>query len=982
MGEKEGIISRRGLVKKHAALDYEVWKWKTRLEEQNGSQRVTKNEVQAYALESYKLAGIEKFKASDGWYRRWRQRWKSSDTNINNDKTPIEVDEENETASTSTGDKVAIQKFPKKRQCPETNKQKTFKLMKIEENNKNNRITEKLIKNPQYSFVLPDDTTSCQSEKEETQVADAKINNLISDESNPDTFILNMNFVKVQKPKISKELNCNPLSPNSSTFSNPNTVTSEQTLPTNSCEKDELSGAENCIGGPTTLDFDKVIVVSAGEQVRTNLNQDEHVYVNGVEKTVEVIENDEVENLWTFVNQYQVGTSLIDDNPGCSQADSGISVPSRETVETTSDLLILSSIFEHDEINFSENDHELFCDSCEDFHPRQKSPHVDCKKKKEMRNNFLLSCALEKKESVSVASLSCVNIKRGSFSTNSRINTGSSQLSNPSVVAPKGKRYLQQFKNQVVNYALKHSVKLAGEKFKVNRNTIAEWLAEHSRYSAEVKHVNQVVASDSEFLAWLEGSKFNLTNELVKQKALEYLHTVDHTNCRQSRWLWMYAHRLNGMESVGVKKRYIVYPEAFKRAVVFHAQTHSNMAAARVFGVARKRVIEWQQNLNVEMKSDVTKSSKSTNAYNVTDGTVDQQVYEWFCKQEITPTSREVRNKAVELYRVAGHQGIQCGANWYYRWRARHNLPASRDQFCASVTPLLIWTLSQLDNNKFVSQSALAAQAASLGLKKMSRGWTFRFCKKYSALLQALPAPETPLPVELEQLVSEYKQKLHDLISRQQLSEDCIIALDEIPLHLLPKDKAKKPLLIRRPGFESCQATLMISCLANGTLLPTLIVLKGSGPGPNNVSDPRVVAFVNDTGQVTDTVVQEWLSSVCNKNLPGAGVVILDSFDKHMTPSVTESAASHNVHLAITPPGCAFRLLPITHLCHTFKVMLEEMCQVWLSSQTATLESPSPDQLYLWAVRVHRHIAKHYQDKMLNEFKSVLLHESSQSTCN
>lgn len=39
--------------------------------------------------------------------------------------------------------------------------------------------------------------------------------------------------------------------------------------------------------------------------------------------------------------------------------------------------------------------------------------------------------------------------------------------------------------------------------------------------------------------------------------------------------------------------------------------------------------------------------------------------------------------------------------------------------------------------------------------------------------------------------------------------------------------------------------------------------------------------------------------------------------------------------------------------------MLEDMCKVSLASQTAALSSPSPDQIYIWSVRVHKHLTKY-----------------------
>ncbi|KAG8247859.1 hypothetical protein J6590_052278 [Homalodisca vitripennis] len=63
MMEEQMTVRRRGLVKKHVGVDYEVWKWKENLEQsRRGAKRVTKKEVKEFALEAYKMAGVNNFK--------------------------------------------------------------------------------------------------------------------------------------------------------------------------------------------------------------------------------------------------------------------------------------------------------------------------------------------------------------------------------------------------------------------------------------------------------------------------------------------------------------------------------------------------------------------------------------------------------------------------------------------------------------------------------------------------------------------------------------------------------------------------------------------------------------------------------------------------------------------------------------------------------------------------------------------------------
>lgn len=63
------------------------------------------------------------------------------------------------------------------------------------------------------------------------------------------------------------------------------------------------------------------------------------------------------------------------------------------------------------------------------------------------------------------------------------------------------------------------------------------------------------------------------------------------------------------------------------------------------------------------------------------------------------------------MYRAAGYLSIACGSQWYYRWRARNKLPPPRAQQISDFQ-LLAWVLTQLDNNRCITHTLLAEQAA------------------------------------------------------------------------------------------------------------------------------------------------------------------------------------------------------------------------------------------------------------------------------
>lgn len=140
------------------------------------------------------------------------------------------------------------------------------------------------------------------------------------------------------------------------------------------------------------------------------------------------------------------------------------------------------SMFDRNYLDF--DDHELFCESCDDFHPHHKGPHLSTCKQNKNNVDSLLNCVLDKKDTTIVANPIVVN-KQLKHKVDRPIGKGvndAEELKKTSLMLSKGKRYQVQFKTKVVNYALNHNTKQAAHMFKVNRGTVSEWLTERKRY--------------------------------------------------------------------------------------------------------------------------------------------------------------------------------------------------------------------------------------------------------------------------------------------------------------------------------------------------------------------------------------------------------------------------------------------------------------------------------------------------------------------
>lgn len=80
--------------------------------------------------------------------------------------------------------------------------------------------------------------------------------------------------------------------------------------------------------------------------------------------------------------------------------------------------------------------------------------------------------------------------------------------------------------------------------------------------------------------------------------------------------------------------------------------------------------------------------------------------------------------------------------------------------------------------------------------------------------------------------------------------------------HFFSDGKLSLPLL-RKTGFEYCQAVVLLSALANGRILPPAVVFKGSGskqlfPGKN----VEILIFYQEKGLVTNEILEAWASDI------------------------------------------------------------------------------------------------------------------------
>lgn len=221
----------------------------------------------------------------------------------------------------------------------------------------------------------------------------------------------------------------------------------------------------------------------------------------------------------------------------------------------------------------------------------------------------------------------------------------------------KGRRYLPNFKQKVLEYAVNHTFKETASHFNINCNTITEWSRESKRLSLQKKSTTSLpgtvsnyktgtsvsktdiillnddfssetediqiiekdlpssscnMRSDEKFLKWIQLKRLE-KKQLSRDEVYDAARFCFDGNppCdeeQQNNWFALWLKRfnkalLNSVKSNTETEKYIMYPNNFKLEVALYAKLFTKNSAARVFNVPRRRMFDWFNQLNQEMDS-------------------------------------------------------------------------------------------------------------------------------------------------------------------------------------------------------------------------------------------------------------------------------------------------------------------------------------------------------------------------------------------
>lgn len=333
---------------------------------------------------------------------------------------------------------------------------------------------------------------------------------------------------------------------------------------------------------------------------------------------------------------------------------------------------------------------------------------------------------------------------------------------------------------------------------------------------------------------------------------------------------------------VAIKNIVFQYPANFKKEVRLYAEVLGQRPTARLFVISQKRIHDWvteaKSNSTSRQREAVLQSRrnklsrlrktlpvltaslemKNFQAHECTptkkqiDARVEQQIWEWIESQQPRKvSSNEVREMARRVFQENGRSEIECSYGWYRRFKARMHKTVGMKKGLENLheeedSLILEWLLKMYDNNQLVSYRTLQtfAQTALCETKpqfKASVGWITRFLKRNHIIINWNQGVyQNALPTLLECLVTPFVQEVKTIL--REYPENCVGCMDEIPLTFArPTNKLQigyeqneedeyedgsQVSRLRKISVKNCDATALLAILADGTLLPPMVIVK------------------------------------------------------------------------------------------------------------------------------------------------------------
>ncbi|CAI5770390.1 pogo transposable element with KRAB domain [Podarcis lilfordi] len=398
-----------------------------------------------------------------------------------------------------------------------------------------------------------------------------------------------------------------------------------------------------------------------------------------------------------------------------------------------------------------------------------------------------------------------------------------------------------------------------------------------------------------------------------------------------------------------IKHKRLAYKIPFKLEVVKYAKEHGNRAAERHFGPppTEKMIRQWRKQEDQMQKAD--KSKHTFRGHAAKWPQMDIAMKEWITKQRNKGFAVSTKMIIYEAKRIALEKGI-------------HDFTGSPS-------------------------------------------WCYRFMKRCGLAMRTKTRTAQKMPEEYESKILSFHKFVIDARKRNGFEIGQIGNMDEVPLTFdVPSNrtvdrKGAKTIAVKTSGHEKTHYTVVLSCCADGTKLPPMLIFKRK-TFPKEVIPRGVVVHVHEKGWMDENGMRVWVEKVWSKRPGGLlkkpALLVLDQFRAHISETTKKCFKEVKTHLAVIPGGLTSQLQPLdVSINKPFKIFMREEWNKWMAAgnhdltPTGRMKRPTITQVCEW-VKTSWHSVK--EEIVVRSFKKCgisnaldgnedgILHEDSEES--
>ncbi|NXM65128.1 POGZ protein, partial [Illadopsis cleaveri] len=184
------------------------------------------------------------------------------------------------------------------------------------------------------------------------------------------------------------------------------------------------------------------------------------------------------------------------------------------------------------------------------------------------------------------------------------------------------------------------------------------------------------------------------------------------------------------------------------------------------------------------------------------------------------------------------------------------------------------WVLTQREQQLPVNEETLFQKATKIGRAleggfKISYEWAVRFMLRHHLSTHTRRGVAHPLPKEIQGNAGAFIEFVQRQIHAQALPRSMIAAVDEISLFLdveiLGSDDRRKENALQTVGNGEPWCELVLTVLADGNVLPALVISRGHLQPPATVPD-SILLESKENGCDDDEIMELWAARVWRKH--------------------------------------------------------------------------------------------------------------------